>query len=129
MVRFGSTIFSTNEESMMLCRCIIKSLLLLIALEEKCLLKVFQSYPEPWGNFEQIQIYFFNLLHLSRRFMPSFYTLLRQSGQTSKDLSKFKTILKVVFATFLRVCLSQKLGNMFFYFISKALFVLKKIKV
>ena len=37
MVWFGSTIFSIDKESMMLSKCLIKSLLLIIAFEEKYL--------------------------------------------------------------------------------------------
>ena len=90
--------FST--ESMILSVCLIKSLLLVTAFKEKCLLKVVQSFPEAWDNFEQIQICFTNLLHSPRILMPSFYTLLRQTRQTPKELSKFKTTLITFQPTF-----------------------------
>ena len=36
---------------------------LLLVFEEKCLQEVLWGYPEPLGNFEQIQICFINLIH------------------------------------------------------------------
>ena len=61
MAWFGNRIFSANKESMILSKCLIKSLLLVIAFEEKYLWKVIRGYPEPRGNLEQIQICFIKL--------------------------------------------------------------------
>ena len=58
MLWFGSKISSINQESMIFRKCLIKPLLLVKTFEEKCLQKVLQSYPEPYGNFEQIRIFF-----------------------------------------------------------------------
>ena len=52
------------------------------------------------GIFEQIQICFINLLHSSRKLMHSFYILLRESRETLKELSKFKTTLIAFQPTF-----------------------------
>ena len=45
MVWFGSTIFSTNKQSMKLSKYLIKSLLLVTAFGEKGLQKFVRSYP------------------------------------------------------------------------------------
>ena len=59
MVWFGSKIFSTNKESMILSKCLIKSLLFVITFVP--------TYSEPGGKFKQIQICFINLPNSSRK--------------------------------------------------------------
>ena len=94
MVWFGSTIFSTNKESMISSKCLIKSLLsnsvwgkMLIKNAYKMSFEVAQCHAVNRANP--------NLLHSSRRLMHSFYTLPRQMLQTPKLLWKFKTTLVI----------------------------------
>ena len=72
---------------MVLSKRLFKSLLLVIAFEEKCLQKAVRGL----RNFKQIETCFINLLHLSRKLMHLFHAYLLQSHQTRKELSKFKT--------------------------------------
>ena len=72
---------------------LIKSLLLVIAFEEKYLQKVVPSYADLWGNFKRIQTCFINLFCLSRMLMYSFYVLLQQllrNGKQQQLLKEFR---------------------------------------
>ena len=72
---------------------LIKSLLLVIAFEEKYLQKVVPSYPDLWGNFKRIQTCIINLFCLSRMLMYSFYVLLQQllrNGKQQQLLKEFR---------------------------------------
>ena len=92
MLWFRSPIFSTSKESMIIISCLIMSLHFVKTFEKK---KILQKFPEPWFNFKQIRIFFFILFHSLRPLIHSFHTFLRQSGQSPKELSKFKTVITI----------------------------------
>ena len=105
MVWFKRKILSTHKVAIILSKCLIKSLLLVTASEEKCSSKVLQRYPKPWDNFQKIQICFINLLHLSKTLMQSFYPLLRQKWTTEVVNKEGKYYSQLVKCT--QVCSSN----------------------
>ena len=63
----------------MLSKCLIKSLLLVIAFEKNAYKKSFEVTQSHGNKPEQIQIFFINLLRSSRRLMHLFYAKFQKS--------------------------------------------------